>query len=95
MGFRYIVGSTNITMVLQPMFCSPGPGTLRIRSGRQLRRICCRSWAKWSNERFYDAGDSFAPIKLGIGMGDRSGEFKVLAGFALYVIVVCFLPVVF
>ena len=31
---------------------------------------------KWSNERFYDAGDDFDPINIGTGLGDRSGVSK-------------------
>jgi len=41
-----------------------------------------RSCATLSNKRFYDTGYSFDPIKFGAGVGDRSGELRVLTGFA-------------
>ena len=37
----------------------PDPRILIIRSGPLLRRICRRSCAKRSNERFHGGGDSF------------------------------------
>jgi len=46
---------------------TPEPGTLIIRSGAPLRRICCRSCAKLWNLRFYDAGGYFDPINLVLG----------------------------
>ena len=64
------------------MFRFPEPGPLVIGSGMRLCRICRRSCAKLSNEGFYCAGDSFDTIQIGTGVGDRSGELRVLADFA-------------
>ena len=52
-----------------------------IRSGPQSRRICRRSCAKLSDERFCDAVDSFDPMKHGTEVADRSGELRVLADY--------------
>ena len=34
---------------------------------------------------WYDAGDSFDPIKSGSGVADRAGELRLLAGFMFVV----------
>jgi len=65
-------------------FWSTDSGTLIIRSGPQFCRICRRSCAKLSNERFNDAGNSSDPIKLGPGVWDRCGELRVLADFVFH-----------
>ena len=44
-------------VVFHIIFGSPDPGTLIIRSGSQLCRMCSRSCAKLSNDRIYGAGN--------------------------------------
>ena len=68
-------------MVLHPIFRSPDPGTVIIRCGPPLRRICCGSYAKWSNEILCWAGVRSDHIKIEAGVGGRSGELRVLADF--------------
>ena len=72
------------TAQLQIPMRIPDTGTRVIRSGPQLRRICPRNCEKLPDERFYDPGDRFDPLQLGIGVGDRSGEVRVLADFGAF-----------
>ena len=47
-------------------------------------RIGGRICANRSNATFCATGDSFDPIKIGIGERDRSGELRVLADVVLF-----------
>ena len=65
--------------ILKPLSGSQTPGLLKSGPAHNSAEFATGVAQSCQRERFDGTGDSFDPIQIGIGVGDRSEELRVLA----------------